>query len=112
MKTRLEIREMVKALSPEECYDFINEITCQRKVVVYGNWYNKQEIQDIVNERDSSYFRDLKIDSVLQDEGSFDFDDFYDSLSEHSYECYGGPDEDFRTYILDDFMVEYSGEAE
>lgn len=108
MKTRFELKEMVKALSPQECYDLIGEIAGQHKVVVYGNWYSKNEIEEMVNAADPSYIRDLKLEGVLEAEADdYSFDDLYDGLCEHTQECYGGPDEDFRTYILSDYMDEY-----
>ena len=109
MKTREDIREIVNKLTPEECYMFISEIVYQDKVVLYGNWYNKSDIQKLVDKYYPEYIRDRRINGVLEDK-TFDFDVFYRDLSNYSSDCWEGPSSDFIEYILPQFMEEENNE--
>ena len=105
MKTREEIREMVKGFSHEECYDFISEIVLQSKVVLYGNWWSKEYIQEKLDSEYPEYIRERKLNEVLKDHTPFDFDEFYEALADSASDAYSGPSEDFNDYIFADFMT-------
>ncbi|CAB5187238.1 hypothetical protein UFOVP163_21 [uncultured Caudovirales phage] len=111
MKTREEIKEIVNKLTPEECYMFISEIVYQDKIVLYGNWYSKDDIKSLVDRYYPEYIRDRKINGLLEDE-TFDFDEFYEDLSSYSSDKYDGPSDDFINYILPEFMEEENEEEE
>jgi hypothetical protein len=106
MRTTEEITEMVKGLSPEECYDFISAIVSQNKVVLYGNWYSKKHIREKLESGYPEYIRDRKLKEVLENHTPFDFDTFYEVLAENTADASGGPSEDFNEYIFNDFMYD------
>ena len=109
MKTRDDIRKIVNKLTPEECYMFISEIVYQDKVVIYGNWYSKGDIQKLFDKYHPEYIRDRRISGVLEDK-TFDFDVFYRDLSNYSSGFYEGPSNDFIDYILPEFIIEENNE--
>jgi hypothetical protein len=106
MRTTEEIREMVKEMTSDECYEFVSEIVRYRKVVLYGNWYSKKNIQDIVENIEPGYIRDRKITELLGEgtQSHFDFDQFYHELGDHSDACFDRPDAEFKDYIITDFL--------
>jgi hypothetical protein len=109
MKTREEIKEIVKSLSQQECCDFMAEITQQNKVVLYGNWYSPKDIQEILEKQEPGFVRDMKIEGLLGDK-PFVFEDFYEELGEHTCLCYEGPNDDFYEYVLPEFVSQYAEE--
>jgi len=109
MKTREDIRKIVNKLTTEECDMFISEIVYQDKVVIYGNWWNKEDIKKLVDKLYPEFIRDKRIEGVLEDK-PFDWDVFYRDLSNYSSDMYGGPTDDFIEYILPDFMEEENNE--
>ena len=113
-KTTEEIRNIVKGLTADECYEFVSEIVRYRKVVLYGSWYSKKHIQDILEDIEPGYVRDRKLRELLGEgtRSHFDFDLFYHQLGDHSDACFDGPDEEFKTYIIRDFMREDDNDFE
>ena len=106
MKTTEEIRAMVKEMTSDECYQFVSEIVRYRKVVLYGNWYSKQNIAEIIERQDPGYIRDRKLTELLGEgtQSHFDFDQFYHELGDHADACFNGPDTDFKENIITDFL--------